>query len=503
MGEQVNCMNRLIFVLMAGLAAPLDSRADDPELTAKQKLQLEVDMLKLLVEKGEQEKKLRDQQTAAATPNAASAFVQRSGVITGGEKFGFAIYLSAVRPLGEITAEVCRAVRATAQNDAEEAARKNSTSPPASGGQAPTVFVTAVNVPAVTDQWQSTRLLLASTTDRLKKLREDLEPEVDALGGRTAPTKSTIEAEAASLAAAVGTLDVATGLIKGIAGIVNLFKTERVVDGADITLTEKEVRGSLARCNPPLKLVIPEERILSSADITLADQQLAALRAAKGDFDALLTKVKRLKLADAARADQKKKDAAEKEKKKRAAQAEKEKEEPPAAQKDKNDAAAASDKQKEDAESQADAVRTARIAQIETEMTAVQAGVDQAVNAFYAPDATTGVSKMVAWARATSLMMDLPSAYRLSVSVVKAGGYSQTVKHWIADDDLYAAGGAAVYYALYDGAGALKRQDFLYAQSDWNHLDLKNVKPALIRSNFQSVQPTDCDPQCSPASKKP
>ncbi|HTX72670.1 MAG TPA: hypothetical protein VMC79_07565, partial [Rectinemataceae bacterium] len=109
--------------------------ADNPDQATKDQLQLEVDILKLQVEKADNEKKLRDDQAAAATPAAASGFVQRSGAISGGEKFGFAIYLSALRPLEDIAQQMCKDVFTK------------------TGGKS--IFVTSQNIPNVTDQWQS------------------------------------------------------------------------------------------------------------------------------------------------------------------------------------------------------------------------------------------------------------------------------------------------------------------------------------------------------------
>lgn len=418
----------IVAPLACALSAAASAQTTDPQV---EELRRQVDRLKVQTELLEQEKKLRDAQVGLLTPSTSALFSPRSGAIDSGDKLTFAIYLSALDPTRRVGAEICNKV-------ADKLGAKRGKPP-----SVPSILVTVAPAAGTTapptlahlmDQYRSLSVYVDRASEALARVAVEYRKELDTLKGvskEKGAKEKLMEMERAqiqSVAGVVGAISAAGGLISGIAGFANMFRSQQVIGSVDGIVGTTELRAAVVKCLLAEYQVAPfdiDAHLLTDAEVADARKQFKPLEAARTALAEVLVLIR------ARKQDEKK-----------------------------------------------DSGVYSHLDKMETDLGVVLAKADTAIDGLFTTD-TQGVSRLITLARMKRLhdLVQRQPLPRLTLSVPRSGGYSQTVKRWIGNDRLYTSGGLSAAFSLYDGTGKLVLDEFVFGQSGWHRVSMNRRAP--------------------------
>lgn len=493
--------------LVLALVSPPSAAADPPavELTGEDKLRADaLDRATVLANKEAAavaaKAALAKAKVDAATPAAAEGITAPSGAVTGANSMTFAMYMASMESLKRVALAICTDLV------------KNNVGP---------VFVTGRDVSEAVAKNRALnegRDHLARSLDTATKKAKDLTAAL-----ASAQPASAAAVSAASVSSIASGIDVAAGLVKGVAGLAALFRTERTIGQVDNLLTTSEVSASLSMCD-----AAPTVRNVDADQVSLA----AATKRVSGEVDNISDRaaglekqlsaltVEAAKLATLRAADETARTNAEATGKKAEtsgseaeaalakaeialakAEAAGEKVDTAVAKAEIAQAKAAVLRAANAAKrAQADAqAATARVAALDARKPATldefakkaAALVTQAqafIDAAFQVDATTGLSPLIVAAQlrvVSDAAIDPTSKQpRLVLSLLRSNGYSLTTKRLLLSDRVDYAGGVAVRAAVLNDAGGAKFEKIYFHDSGWIRADFKSGGTALSRQNF-------------------
>jgi hypothetical protein len=374
---------------------------------------------------------------AAATPATGADLTSPSGAVSGANSMTFAMYMLSLEGLRHVAQAIC--------NDLHE---KQITEVSTSGKD--------VAEAVAKDQ------AFSRAREQLQAKLTTAKVQAERMTGAITGAKPEERISAASLAAIASGIDIATGLIKGAAGLASLFKSERKIEASDNLLTATEVSASLSMC---------------AADATAKPETFAAPRIKNVDSDLsnLTSRIGQVgnevtAIADAAAALDK-------------------------ALTDLATASAALDKLRAEATEKKDKEKLAQLdkraapvnfAVFNTKAAALVTQAQAYVDSVYQVDATTGLSPLIVAAQFRALREAAMSAgsKRLVLSLLKSSGYTLTTKRLFLNDRVDYAGGVAVRASVLDETGGSVYDRMFFRDSGWVQADFKSSGQSIDRQNF-------------------
>lgn len=427
----ISCSLMLLF--------PAPGRAEDvpPEkLTEAEKQRaLELEKAKMFADK---EKDLLTAQTelakakvAAATPAAAAGVTPLTGAVTGANEMSFAMYMVSLEGLERVAQALC-----------DDLAKQGVTK----------VFMTGKDAVEASAKDEAARRAREQLTEKLKVAKT----EVEAMTARLDGTSQQPKISAASVSAIASGIDIASGLVKGVAGLAGLFKSERTIQGVDNVLTAAEMSAALSMCRAdgahaaaPLVRYVDGDAKALVAKVAVIGNEVKFVSDGASSLEGAATKM--LNAAAALEADV---------------------------------AAATSAKNK----AQLDALKARKApanfdtfkAKVSTLVTDAQAYVD----AVYQVDAASSLSPMIVSAQFRVLREALETDRRLTLTLLKSGGYALTTKRLLLNDRVDYAGGLAVRASVTNQSGDLTYDRVFYRDSGWIRADFDKSGETIKRQNF-------------------
>ncbi|MFN9280256.1 MAG: hypothetical protein ACK6DW_11025 [Betaproteobacteria bacterium] len=502
-------LTALVLFLASGSISSFAADAPAVVLTAEEKLKAdELDRATLLATKEaaaiNAKAALAKAKLDAATPATAEGVTAPTGTATGANAMTFAMYIASLQSLEFVAQAVC--------TDLHTSKVQN-------------VFVTNRDVG---DAVAKNRALfegrdrLARSLDAATKKVGDLR---DALKKSDAAASAPV-ISAASVNAIASGIDVAAGLVKGVAGLAAFFKTERTIAGADNLLTAADVAGSLSMCKggdsprPQVRNLDADLVALSGATKAL-DNEFGAVAGALMRLENVLAEitVETSKLAtERARAESARADADAARVKAEAkgleaesalaraeialvrAEAAADKVETAVAKAEIAQAKAtiarsvtARDRARADFDRAklelvaADARKPATLDEFVRKAAALVTQAQAFLDTAYQVDATSGLSPLIVAAQlrvVSDAATGLAKIPRLQLSLLRSSGYSLTTKRLLLSDRVDYAGGVSVRAAVTDDTGNATFDRIYFHESGWIRADLKSTGTVLKRQNF-------------------
>lgn len=381
----------------------------------------------LLTAKSELEKAKVD----AVTPATATGVKPLSGTVTGANDMTFAMYMVSLEGL-ELTAQaLC--------DDLSQKGIKQ-------------VFITGRDAVEA----GAKDLALGRAREQLGTKLDSAKLQVTRMTARISGADDAPKISAASLTAIASGIDVATGLVKGVAGLAELFKSERTLKSADNLLTQAEILAALSMCvNAPGKAAAPAVHYVDNDVKTLGDK----IGQISNEVNLISTKASGLDDALTAMLD-----ASEK--------------------LDKEIATATKAKDTAKLEALASRKPPANIDAFKTKVTTLVTQAQAYVDAVYQVDATSGLSPLIVSAQFRAIKKAMDENERLTLVLLKSGGYTLTTKRLLLNDRVDYAGGLAVRATVTGVDGSLKYDRVFYRDSGWIRSDFhsSDEKPKL--NNF-------------------
>lgn len=373
----------------------------------------------------------------AATPATAAGVTALSGAVTGANDMTFAMYMASLEGLEQVAQALCNDLGARGIGD---------------------VFVTSKDAMEAAAKNEATSRARTQLARKLTTARTQVDQMTAWIGGTSAISGPKISA--ASLTAIASGIDIATGLVKGVAGLASLFKSERTIHGVDNLLTQAEMSAALSMCvdkapraAAPTVNYVDNDADTLTAKIGQITNEVADISTKAEALDASVTKM--LIASDRLDADlaiaTKAKDAA----KLKALNARK----PPP-----------------------------NFDTFKTKATGLVTQAEAYVDAFYQVDATTGLSPLIVSAQFRAVSEAMQNKGRLSLTLLRSGGYSLTTKRLILNDRVDFAGGLAVRATVTKSNGTLLYDRVFYRDSGWIRADFSSSSESPKRSNFTPVQ---------------
>lgn len=375
---------------------------------------------------------------AAATPATGADVVAPSGAVTGANGMTFAMYMLSLDGLRHVAQAIC--------NDLHER-------------QVTEVYTTSKDVAEAVAKDQA----LSKTRDQLEAKLTTAKVQADLMKVMITDKNRADKISAASLTAIVSGIDVATGLVKGAAGLASLFKSERKIEANDNLLTATEVSASLSMC---------------VANATAKPQTFAAprIKNVDGDLNNLTTRIGQIgnevkRIADAAAALD-------------------------AALDGLATAAASLEAERAEATKQSDKAKLAQLekrgapvnfAAFNSKAAALVTQAQAYVDLVYQVDAASGLSPLIVAAQLRALREEATSAgskRRLVLSLLKSSGYTLTTKRLFLNDRVDYAGGVAVRASVLDETGYSVYDRMFFRDSGWVHADFDSSGQTIARQNF-------------------
>lgn len=402
---------------------------------AEKQRALELEKAKMFADK---EKDLITSQTelakakvAAATPAAASGVTPLTGAVTGANEMSFAMYMVSLEGLERVAQALCNDLKRQGVTQA---------------------FMTSKDAVEASAKDEAAQRARGQLTKKLEAATSEVKNLTMHLGGKeTAPKIS-----AASVSALASGIDMASGLIKGAAGLAALFKSERTVQGVDNVLTASEMAAALSMCKaeganaaaPTVRYLDFDAKVLVAKVAVMGNEVNEVSKGVSTLEDAVT------KMLDAATA------------------------------LDAEVATATAAKNKAQLEKlkarKAPANFDAFKAKVSTLITQAQAYVD----AMYQVDATSGLSPMIVSAQFRVLREALEGEKRLTLTLLKSGGYALTTKRLLLNDRVDFAGGLAVRASVTNQSGDLLYDRVFYRDSGWIRADFDKTGETVKRQNF-------------------
>jgi hypothetical protein len=382
------------------------------------------------------EKALRDAQVAAQTPATGASATPPTGALSGAEKLKFPMYIGALSAAKLIAERIC--------NDTKTLGP---------------FYVTQVNVADTVAKSVSLKMYATSLQGRLMKSKERATMLANGLApsDKQVTKESTPEVEKASLASIALGIDVAAGLVKGVAGLAAFFKAERTVASSDDALSESDLAGLLGGCASKASITYLESNLELDNHIKRKDNELNAIEeSSKAHNDALnsLGKAKeRLTESISSR-------------EKRIADCKATTKQVKATAKEKCKSGEELDKELKELASEKSKL-SPDLSQFETSSKALSAKVDSFLDAVYTPNTTTGISPAIDWAKLDFVKETAKAKKRLQVAILKSGGYTLTEKRFFGNDRLAVGGGASVRVTVFDTNGNPTFDKVYFQQTGW------------------------------------
>ena len=106
------------------------------------------------------------------------------------------------------------------------------------------------------------------------------------------------------------------------------------------------------------------------------------------------------------------------------------------------------------------------------------------VDAMHQVDATSGLSPLIVSAQFRLLRETLKEDRRLTLTLLKSGGYALTTKRLLLNDRVDYAGGLAVRASVTNQSGDLTYDRVFYRDSGWIRADFDKSGETIKRQNF-------------------
>lgn len=478
-----------VAVIFSCTAVRADDPPTNPALTDALQRQIDEDKAKAAVlnaqkdrvtaEKGlaEAEKDLRNAQVAAMVPATGNGVTAPTGVATGADTMKFSKYVAAASSVEAIANQVCTDLAAY-----------------------PQLFQTTINLPeAIAKDASLTNNLgrLKIQLSRVTKLTEATIANIEAKG-----PKGT-EVVPAGLAAVSLGIDVAAGMIKGIAGLAALFKTDRTLSYTESLLTDKEMLSALHNCaKDKITITDLDANTIFTDQVTTLNHELDSLDT---DLDILrggLTKIANFRLANEGLLADRVADVTALKTRIGVVQDRIVKRNDDWSCKDEScnvrNTRSNEDDQKVVMKLQADLTAAASevvrlkgllpasLKKLEDQSTEFATKAATFYEAVYTVNATTGLSPIIEWAKLRKIkdVAAVPATSRLAVTVLLSGGSSLTSKRLFGSDRVAYSGGGAFRFTVTDADGTLKFDRFYYNQTGWLAVNFDDEKSTLKLSNF-------------------
>jgi hypothetical protein len=296
------------------------------------------------------------------------------------------------------------------------------------------VILTPLNLRNLSEQRVAVKAYLVQLKDSVKQAEADLKrqpQEAQPLG----------DVATAGVGSMLLGLDAIGAVGKSLAGLVNLFKTDRTIAKVDVATdtVETAMRVALLNCSnaPKRSIVDPADTPISSATVFEATD----LESAAKDLRAQVVASQQ-----AQEADQKKLDAL-----------------------------TGKEPEAKELKRRIDA-RDAKLKVAGNRLEAAQTALDK----LRAVDASTGISPIVALARMDAIHSKYVGVSEpppvLSLKVLHASGYSQISKAWWRNDRLDASSGIALAYFLTKQNGTVISTNVYYFQTPWQRVSHEKSK---------------------------
>jgi hypothetical protein len=374
---------------------------------------------------------------AAATPATSADVTAPSGAVSGANGMTFAMYMLSLDGLRHVAQKIC--------NDLHEK-------------QVTEVYTSSKDVAEAVAKDEAFSRARSQLEAKLTTAKTQAERMTGVITGANPADKIS----AASLMAIASGIDIATGLVKGAAGLASLFKSERKIEGSDNLLTATEVSASLSMC---VDNATAKPQTFAAPRIKNVDNDLKNLTTRIGQIG---NEVKLI--ADAAAALD-------------------------AALTDLATASAALDKLHAEATEKKDKERLAQLdkraapvnlAAFNTKAAALVTQAQAYVDSVYQVDANSGLSPLIVAAQFRALREAAMSAgsKRLVLSLLKSSGYTLTTKRLFLNDRVDYAGGVAVRASVLDETGSGVYDRIFFRESGWVHADFKSSGQTIGRQNF-------------------
>ncbi|MDL5030852.1 hypothetical protein QRD43_02945 [Pelomonas sp. APW6] len=368
---------------------------------------------------------------AAATPAAAAGVTPLTGAVTGANEMSFAMYMVSLEGLERVAQALC--------NDlARQGVAK--------------AFMTGKDAVEASAKDEAARRAREQLTVKLKVAKT----EVEAMTARLDGTSQQPKISAASVAAIASGIDMASGLLKGVAGLAGLFKSERTIQGADNVLTSAEVSAALSMCKAGgANAAAPVVRYLDGdaqallAKVAVIGNEVKVVSDLASDLEGAATKM--LNAAAALEAEV---------------------------------VAATSAKNKAQLEALKARKAPANFDVFKSKVSALVTQAQAYVDAVYQVDTTSGLSPMIVSAQFRVLREALETDARLTLTLLKSGGYALTTKRLLLNDRVDFAGGLAVRASVSNRSGDLAYDRVFYRDSGWIRADFHTTGETIKRQNF-------------------
>ena len=380
---------------------------------------------------------------AAATPAAAEGVTGLIGAVTGANNMTFAMYMVSLESLKRVAQAVCKDLTErtisdvyTTSKDVSEAIAKDA---------------------SLTRGRDQLANKLSSVTSEVNLMIAGMAKPAAAPAAAAASSPKRISA--ASLTAVASGIDIATGLVKGAAGLASLFKSERTIASSDNLLTATEVSSSLSMCSadPAAGGTAPRVRNID-ADLTALTARITSVSNEIRDVSdraAGLEKALVELAAVVAGVDNERKEAGADRAK-----------------------LAALEARAKPANYEAFTKRASEL------VTTAETYVDT----FHRVDATTGLSPLIMAAQfrvvQEAAMDPTVKKGRLVLTLLKSSGYSLTTKRLFLNDRVDFAGGVAIRAAVVDDSGFALYERIFFRESGWIRADFQSSGDTIARQNF-------------------
>lgn len=441
----IRARHAVSIAILLVLIVAANARADDatsPPLTPEQQRQADaLDADTLLVNKEtallNAQTALRNAKVASEVPTTGAGVTPPSGTVTGANNLTFAMYIASIDSLKAIAQSVCNDLKANSLDS---------------------VYVTSRNVAEVVAKDEALQKYRDILARRLDSATAEAKRLTEIVRGNQRPMISP-----AALAEVAAAIDVANGLIKGVAGIAAFFKTERKIDAQDNLLGPNEIGDVLALCKPAPPQPPATLPNYGPPTIVDADSDLLTLKAKidviNNETTNISNKLNTLHsalndLADA-RASLEAQIA---------------------------EAAAAKDTKKQ--KTLKDRLPAA-VADFQERASELSTSAQQFLDAVYKVDSSTGLSPLIVAAQFRALrdFATDNSGHRLILTPLKSSGYSLTTKRLLFDDKVAFAGGVALRVSVMQPDGKAAYERIFFRQSGWIRAEF-NTDGELPKQNF-------------------
>ncbi|CAG1005696.1 hypothetical protein MTYP_03284 [Methylophilaceae bacterium] len=371
---------------------------------------------------------LRKAKVGEDTPTTGNNVTPLSGAVNGAETLTFAMYVASIDSLKSVAQQICADFKAN---------------------KIATVYITTRNVPEAAAKDVALQEYREQLVQRLISAKTRADQTTNMIKRKEATTIST-----ESIPAVASGIDIASGLMRGVAGIASFFKTERTIKSQDNLLGANEIAGALTMCqqtpNPP-PIIIDAD-----GDIDTLVSQVGLIKKESNDISENMA---RLGIALDALVDAR-------------------------APLDQEIAAATKDKDQK----KLDALKKQlppSVATFQEEASKLYEAAQKYLDAIYLVDKETGLSPLIVSAQLRALHERAkdPESNHLVLALLKSSGYSLTTKRLLFNDKVSYAGGVALRVSIIQKDGTAKYDRILFNQSGWIPANFDDMKAATLPKN--------------------